>query len=263
MSGGSDSSLRWVVTYADMISLLMVLFLLLFSASQVQKEKLMALSESMRRALHKDASTGSSTGVALMASPERAVTTAASEAIQEAARAMGIDKSISFSTDERGTIIAMVDTAFFAPGSAEINAKTKPLLREVGIFCKETSAEIRVEGHTDNVAPKGNADARTNWQLAALRATNVVEFFIQSSGLEPHRVSAASYGDTRPLFPNTSPNNRARNRRIEIVLLTSEVLQQGNRSKSLTNINLIERDFKQKEEQVEKLLSPTATEAKH
>jgi chemotaxis protein MotB len=248
MAGGGGASGRWLVTYADLITLLMVLFLMLFSSSQIQKEKLIAISDSLRRSLHKDAEMGSSAGAALLSVPQRERTLAASaEAFEEAVKALGLDKSISVSTDERGTVIAIVDAVFFDSGSAVIKPKTLPVLREVGLFCKETGSEIRVEGHTDNQPIENNPKMRSNWQLSALRATEVVEYFIQL-GMNPRRVGAVAFADTRPLVPNTTEANRARNRRIEIVLLTTEVLRQESSKNSLTQLDLIERNYQQKEE---------------
>lgn len=252
MSGGSDSSLRWIVTYADMISLLMVLFLLLFSASQVQKEKLLAISEAMRRALHKDASTGASVGSALLSTPGQRSVTSVSEALEEAIRAMGLDRSVSISTDERGTTLAVVDSIFFKPGSADLNVSSLRLLKEVAQFCKETKADLRVEGHTDNQPIENKNSVRSNWQLSALRATNVVEFFIREVGIDPRKISATGYADSRPLVPNTTTENRARNRRIEIILLTGEIVQTKENAKSLTNLDLVERQRNLMEDKLEK-----------
>lgn len=257
MSGGSDSSLRWIVTYADMISLLMVLFLLLFSASQVQKEKLLAISEAMRRALHKDASTGASVGSALLSTPGQRSVTSVSEALEEAVRAMGLDRSVSISTDERGTTLAVVDSIFFKPGSADLAPASLRFLKEVGQFCKDTRADLRVEGHTDNQPIENKKTVRSNWQLSALRATNVVEFFITEIGLDPRKISATGYADSRPLVPNTTSENRARNRRIEIILLTGEIVQTKENPKSLTNLDLVQRQHDLLEEKMEKELKTT------
>ena len=89
------------------------------------------------------------------------------------------------------------------------------------------------------------------WQLSALRATNVVEFFIREVGLDPRKISATAYADTRPLVPNTTPENRARNRRIEVILLTGELMQMKPNPKSLTNLDLIERKRSLIEEKLE------------
>lgn len=242
MSGGGGDSGRWLVTYADLISLLMVLFLMLFSSSQIQKEKLMAISESLRRALHKDAAVGTATGTALLSRPVAGKTTSVSEAVREAAKALGLDKAVSVSTDERGLVIAMVDSVFFNPGQYSILPQMQPMLAEVAQFCKDSNAVIRVEGHTDNGAiDKGVL--HSNWHLSALRASQVVEFMIRQAALDPAKISAAAYGDGRPLVPNTTAENRARNRRIEIVLVNAELLTRRSRKTlpELTELDLLQR----------------------
>lgn len=242
MSGGGGTSGRWLVTYADLISLLMVLFLMLFSSSQIQKEKLMAISESLRRALHKDASIGFATGASLLAHPAAGRQTSISEAIQEAAKALGIDKSVSVSTDERGLVIAMVDSIFFNPGDFQILPQMKPMLAEVAQFCKDSNAVVRVEGHTDD-SPIDKGLAHSNWHLSALRASQVVEYMIQQAAVDPSKISATGYGAGRPLVPNTTSENRARNRRIEIVLVNSEILTRRARKTipEMTQLDLLQR----------------------
>lgn len=242
MSGGSGSSGRWLVTYADLISLLMVLFLMLFSSSQIQKEKLMAISESLRRALHKDASIGFATGASLLAHPAAGKETSISEAIQEAAKALGLDKSVSVSTDERGLVIAMVDSVFFNPGDFHILSQMRPMLAEVAQFCKDSNAVVRVEGHTDD-SPIDKGLAQSNWHLSSLRASEVVQYMIQQAALDPSKISATGYGSGRPLVPNTTAENRARNRRIEIVLVNSEILTRRARKTipEMTQLDLLQR----------------------
>ena len=248
---------RWLVTYADLISLLMIFFVVMFASSEISKDKLLSISESLRRALNKEAQTASAVGISILSNPTRETITSASEAIQEAARAFGIDKSVSFSTDERGTIISIVDSVFFDPGQIKIKPKVQRLLKDVAQFCKDTDAQVIVEGHTDN-NQISSEEIPSNWELSALRATQVVRFFIGSVGFEPRKISASAYGDTRPLELNTTAANRARNRRINIILVNAEVRSKKAVSKALTELELIERERKAKEEEIDKLLNPYA-----
>ena len=84
---------------------------------------------------------------------------------------------------------------------------------------KDISNHIRVEGHSDNV-PINTPQFPSNWELSAIRATNVVRFLVEASGLDPSRVSALGCGEFRPRFPNNSPENRMRNRRTDIVIIS-------------------------------------------
>ena len=196
-----ENTERWLTTYADLISLLMIFFVVMFASSEISKDKLLAISESLRRALTKESVQASSVGVAILSDPSRSTVTSASEAVREAARAFGIDKSVSFSTDERGTIISIVDSVFFDPGDTAIKDRVKILLREVAKFCKDTDSQVVIEGHTDDQDIRTDTIA-SNWELSALRATEVVRFFIGEVGFDPRKISASAYGDTRPLVPN-------------------------------------------------------------
>lgn len=251
----SENTERWLTTYADLISLLMIFFVVMFASSEVSKDKLLAISESLRRALNKESVAASSVGVAILNDPSRSVTTSASEAIREAARAFGIDKSVSFSTDERGTIISIVDSVFFDPGATVIKPRIVSLLREVAQFCRDANAQVVIEGHTDDQQIRTSL-IPSNWELSALRATEVVRFFISEVGFDSRKISAAAYGDTRPLVPNISGDNRARNRRINIILINAEVRTRRSESKELTQLEIIERNRQMKEAEVEKMLNP-------
>ncbi|PIQ26754.1 chemotaxis protein MotB [bacterium (Candidatus Blackallbacteria) CG17_big_fil_post_rev_8_21_14_2_50_48_46] len=251
---------RWLTTYADLISLLMIFFVVMFASSEVSKDKLLAISESLRRALNKESVQASAVGISILSSPTRSVITAASEAIEEAAKAFGIDKSVSFSTDERGTIISIVDSVFFDPGETVIKPRVVRLLKEVAQFCKDTDAQVIVEGHTDDQQIH-TPEIPSNWELSALRATEVVRFFLSEVGFNPTKISASAYGDTRPLMPNINDENRARNRRINIILVNAETRSKKADTKALTQLELLERTRQVKEEEVEKMLNPYAGNA--
>ena len=161
-----ENTERWLVTYADLISLLMIFFVVMFASSEISKDKLLSISESLRRALTKESVQASSVGVAILADPSRSTVTSASEAVREAAKAFGIDKSVSFSTDERGTIISIVDSVFFDPGNTAIKPTVEVLLREVAQFCKDTDSQVVIEGHTDD-RKIATAVIPSNWELSA------------------------------------------------------------------------------------------------
>ncbi|RYY00557.1 hypothetical protein EON78_00820 [bacterium] len=143
-------------------------------------------------------------------------------------------------------IISLVDSYFFDMGSTVLNAKIRPTLKEVAEFIIETNANVQVEGHTDNI--KVNRPPITsNWALSSLRATEVVEFLV-SNGVSPKHLSAVGYGDTRPLVPNTSVENRSRNRRIDIVLTNAVISMKKTKSKEPTTMDIIgnEHDIKER-----------------
>lgn len=244
---GGPNPLRWFISYADMITNLMIFFLVLYAMSNVEMDKLLALSDSLKKAFHKTAVESTQVGAALLSDPRRSTkTTAVSEAIEEAVRALGLEAGVTVSADERGTIISLVDSYFFDMGSTVLNAKIRPTLKEVAEFIIETNANVQVEGHTDNI--KVNRPPITsNWALSSLRATEVVEFLV-SNGVSPKHLSAVGYGDTRPLVPNTSVENRSRNRRIDIVLTNAVISMKKTKSKEPTTMDIIgnEHDIKER-----------------
>ena len=223
MGHGGGSSERWLITYADMITLLMVFFVVMFASSQTQQAKLLALSDSLKKALNMSAAAAASgTGAALLAAPRTSSeTTAVSEAIQAAAKALGLDKGVTVSSDERGTVITLVDTFFFDAGDVDIKPQAQLLLTKVGQFIALTNSSIHVEGHTDDREIHKGLIA-SNWELSSLRATQVVRFFLRNKNIEPDRMVAVGYGSTRPLMPNDTDEHRARNRRVDIVLVTAD-----------------------------------------
>lgn len=243
---GGPNPLRWLISYADLITNLMIFFLVLYAMSNVEQDKLLTLSDSLKKAFYKTAVESSQVGSALLSDPRRSTkTTAVSEAIEEAIRALGLEAGVTVSADERGTIISLVDSYFFQPGSTVINDRVKATLKEVSSFIIETNATAQIEGHTDN-SPYYKPPITSNWALASLRATEVVEFFVKN-GVPSKHLSAVGYGDTRPLVANTTLENRARNRRIDIVLTNAVVNVKKSKQKEPTTIDIIGEESEIKE----------------
>lgn len=238
--GGGENSERWLTTYADLISLLMILFVVLFASSEVQKDKLMAISESVKKALKLEAVQAAAVGSNILPMDIRAAqTTAVSEAIDRAAKAFGLEKGVTFSSDERGTIITLADSYFFDAGSADLRPRVKPLLTQLAALMKEANADLLVEGHTDNIEIN-TPQFPSNWELSSARAINTVKFLI-SQGVKRNKIYAAAFADTKPLVPNTSLENRQRNRRIDIIMLNAAVETKKGQVKELTKLQLMEK----------------------
>ena len=117
------------------------------------------------------------------------------------------------------TRLVFEDQILFDFGKDAINPEGFPLLNKIAQALIDVPYRLRVEGHTDNV-PIRTKRFPSNWELSAARAVNVVKYFIRVSKLDPQRLSAVGYGDSRPVVPNDTPFNRAKNRRVEILLLT-------------------------------------------
>src|SRR5688500_8584430 len=127
MSEGPNP-LGWALTFGDLVTNLMLFFIVLYAMSTIQVDKLLALSDSLKKSLNKTAVESSQVGAALLSDPRRATkTTAVSEAIEEAVKALGLEKGVTVSEDERGTIISLVDSYFFDPGQTVINPRIRPI----------------------------------------------------------------------------------------------------------------------------------------
>lgn len=243
---GGPNPLRWFISYADMITNLMIFFLVLYAMSNVEVDKLLVLSDSLKKAFYKTAVDSTQVGAALLSDPRRSTkTTAVSEAVEEAIRALGLEAGVTVSADERGTIISLVDSYFFDPGSTVINPRIVSTLKEVAGFIRDTNANVQVEGHTDDVKIY-KPPIHSNWGLSSLRATEVVEF-LAANGVSPSHLSAVGYGDARPIVPNTSEVNRARNRRIDIVLTNAIVRVRKPENAEPTTLDIIGGDKSIKE----------------
>jgi chemotaxis protein MotB len=124
---------------------------------------------------------------------------------------------------EVGVSIILKEKLFFKTGMSEIEEKNYPslTLKNLSSILQKTDCQIRVEGHTDDV-PIENKRFPSNWELSVARAVNVVKYFISKGNISPERLSAAGYGDSKPLYPNVSDHNRELNRRVGIILTLRE-----------------------------------------
>ncbi|SDN04039.1 flagellar motor protein MotS [Sediminibacillus halophilus] len=234
---------KWMVTYADMVTLILVFFILLFSMSQIDLEKFEALAESFRSSKIFEQSPSpipmenpaentdnKQSGLQMNESDEKMDEQDSSE--QEKADSTDdlmrqvtafLDKNdlnnvITANQTDDGVVLILQEKVLFESGEADIIDDGEVLLDKVDILLSNISNAVRIEGHTDN-RPISNYRFPSNWELSAARASRVVRYLINNGDVEKERFSAAGYGDTRPLVPNDSSANWAKNRRVEIVLL--------------------------------------------
>jgi chemotaxis protein MotB len=143
------------------------------------------------------------------------------DAIDEALEAEGLQDLVEQRIEERGLRVSIAsDDILFALGSTEINRVGRKVIRTVARTLDSFAHPLMVEGHTDDV-PLERPDY-TNWNLSTDRAVEVLSLMVERHGLPPERVGAVGYGEHRPLNPNSSPDSRARNRRVDIVVLVEE-----------------------------------------
>lgn len=239
---------RWLVSYADFITLLFAFFVVMYATSNNNQEKQKSFQESVQKNLKLTVTGGGAgNGSGGAAQGELGGENAADAIISmegfpphggpgeteqyinhviekklDAEDKQGIQE---LHHDAIGVRIALTSSQFFLPGGTKLKRTALKTLDKIADILKETDKRIVIEGHTDNMPVAKNAEYESNWELASLRATSIVRYFIKYHQIDPHRISAMSYADTRPLKSNDSEEGRSRNRRIEIYLILDEKLQ--------------------------------------
>ncbi|WP_022668891.1 OmpA/MotB family protein [Desulfospira joergensenii] len=226
-----DDDSTWLVTYADLMTLLLVFFVLLYSLSSFemngyktslkeihsksdQKEKLSKIMELMDILAPEEFTLEEVTGL-------KTQDTELLESVKQMVRKTGQGKNISSKFKDGKVIIRISGEALFPSGSAELNQDAVPVFNEMAAIFKDfPDYAINIKGHTDD-NPIATRQFPSNWELSAIRATNVLKFMI-SRGIAPARLTATGYGEIMPQVPNTSDANRAMNRRVEFVLEKKE-----------------------------------------
>lgn len=213
------------MTYCDLITLLLAFFVVMYSMSQIDAKKFGSMSIHLRSILTgqlgvmNDApSIAGKAEFGNMAEVQVIDLQLFGEAIMRAVKEKGFQKKVAFALDERGLVVHVMDTALFEVGKAHLTLEAQSMLDQVVPHLLRLPNPIRVEGHTDN-APIKTALYPSNWELSAARATSVVRYLVEKHDISPLRVSATGYGEFRPIAPNDSLANKAKNRRIDLVIL--------------------------------------------
>lgn len=244
---GGGGMERWLLSYADFITLLMVFFVVMYAMSRIDTQKYSAMANSLSVVL-----TGKAMSV-LDAQGPSAVPGQSGQQVkegpgqnpanqgqldevkkminefiknkdQEAAKQAGntevkkLSDNIIIYEQERGLVISFKDTLLFASGSDQLTPRAREIISGVGSALRQIPNYIRVEGHTDDL-PINNGQFASNWELSVMRAANVVHVLSEDAGLAPDRLSIVGYGQYRPLVANDDNLSRAMNRRVDIVIL--------------------------------------------
>ena len=231
--GGHDGggSLRWLLTYADMITLLMAFFIMMYSMSVLNLAKFREAAISIRSGFGgitpgQGASILGSTGLmsarpSPIAGDSTGIAWRIVKPVQRLIRENRVIRdNAKIYADHRGLVLSLAsDNVLFAPGSAEIRREARPVLIKIAQLLRSVPNEVRVEGHTCNL-PTRSVSYPSNWELSTARATNVVRYLISTGKLSPSRMSAAGFADTRPVVPNDREERRRLNRRVDFVILT-------------------------------------------
>lgn len=190
---------RWLVAYADMLTLMFAVFVSLYAA---RVDFLPAPQAA-------PASTGVLSGDDVLWNQ-----------IQEVIARTGSLSALEMRRETRGFVISMPEAGSFPAGRSELSPDAQRLMRDIAGVLRTSTGAVRVEGHTDDV-PIHNTSFASNWELSTARATEVVEFLVRQGGLPAVRLSAAGFGEFQPRTPNTSDTARAKNRRVDLIILNA------------------------------------------
>ncbi|HHI03728.1 MAG TPA: chemotaxis protein MotB [candidate division Zixibacteria bacterium] len=217
---------RWLLTYADLITLLLAFFIVMYSMSQVDAKKFGRMSDALSGVLKggtviikRGSQIGIMPGGGVL---KTAVLKSIGESIENDFMGKGNEKLVNTEVSERGLVIHIMESALFKLGSADLTEKAIKTLDVVAEHIKSLPNHIRIEGHTDN-RPINTLKYPSNWELSSARATEVVRYFIDEHNIRPDKISALGYGEFRPLVPNNTEDNRAKNRRVDILIMTMEI----------------------------------------
>jgi len=247
-----DAPAEWLLTYSDLVTLLLTFFVMLYSMSVLDKQKFQQLSHSLRstflninageiynynrgedifnitpydNADNENQFKSNNEQFDEMSQEELEELQKLSDIklknvkkqLEEAIEKHNLAEYVRVVDEKRSLILRFDSVVLFDLGRAEIRESGKEILKELGTILKELDNDITIEGHTDNL-PINTLLFPSNWELSTKRATNVVIFLIENCGLKPEKLTAAGRGEYEPVAPNDSDENRQKNRRIDIVV---------------------------------------------
>ncbi|MBA4181015.1 MAG: chemotaxis protein MotB [Anaerolinea sp.] len=218
---------RWIVSYADMVTLLFALFVVLYATSDANPEKLQVVRNSIDDAFSVGVLQGSNGtspvfgggGLTPSINEVKSKTfTGLGKTLNDFASANGLEGKITIRSDADSITISLADNLLFDSGSADLKPGAQDVLTQVAAALSGLPNDLRIEGHTDNV-PVNSPDFASNWELSAARASRVLRFLAEQGRLRTDKLEAAFFADTHPVAGNNTPEGRAQNRRADIVIV--------------------------------------------
>lgn len=228
---------RWLVSYADFITLLFAFFVMLYSHSQMDKAQAARISQAFREALEEGRLTHvlarllknppppkprAQLQEALPAAPPDPNGTIellpSLKELQEKLKEEIHKGKVEVRMERRGLVISLKEASFFPPGGDAIEPQAIPVIESIAAELSRIPNPVRLEGHTDST-PIHNSRFRSNWELSAARGIAMLELFASRFGIPRERLAIAGYADTAPIADNSTEAGRARNRRVDIVVL--------------------------------------------
>lgn len=220
---------NWITTYADMVTLVLAFFVLLFSMSTIDMQRFDLALLSMQQALGfmpggRTVFVEELQDMSELKRQQQIRTleffqlNEVRQKVEATLIASGRGGEATFSMEERGLVIRFADSVLFPSSQAVLTPEARDVLDDVAVVLREIRNHIRVEGHTDNRAIN-TPQFPSNWELSTARATNVLRYLLEVYGLSPHKLSAAGYGEYRPVATNETWEGMQQNRRVDIIIL--------------------------------------------
>lgn len=243
-----DNRDRWLISYADFVTLLFAFFVVMYSISSVNEEKFKTFGNALNIALNKPSGAISPVVMPeqqalLMVDRKTARMGAQQRKIQERMKNLNTSLSqvmaglieqrqVSVNLTRRGVEVDISASTLFRTGEAALQPGTLDVLRKVAAVLSKEELPIEVEGHTDDV-PIATAQFPSNWELSSARASSVVRLLVDN-GVPAQRLAVVGLAENQPLMPNDSPENRARNRRVTITIVSPTVEQEAGKGNQET-----------------------------
>ncbi|MVP01576.1 flagellar motor protein MotB [Paenibacillus lutrae] len=236
---GHGAGERWLITYSDLITLLLAFFIIMYAMSKVDTSKYDAMARALNSEFMKSESilphgsgisgTNMPTGTDGTKPKKNASAEEAEKkeqqlkdmlkAIQAYIVENNLEAKVSAADTPRGIAITLNDLFLFDLGKAELKPAAYPVLEKLASLVPTISNKVSIEGHTDNLPMSAGSFYKDNWGLSTARSLSVLRYFTNTAKLGDSNLMATAYADTMPRLPNTSEENRAKNRRVEIVVL--------------------------------------------
>lgn len=254
-----ENNERWLITYSDLITLLLIFFIVMYSMSKVDVQKYEQIAESLHaqfssgdshlpkyqgalgdikkgdgqdgdsRRLQSSAPSPAPTPTPALSSEEQDKQIRDRELADLLAKVNqyisenNLQAQVAASNAERGVVIKLNDMILFDLGKADLKGAATPILNKLGSLFVTLNTKVSIEGHTDDLPLQTGSLYRDNWGLSQARSVSVVRYFLSAGGLRDDMFVSSAYADTMPVAPNDTEENRAKNRRVEIVVLREPV----------------------------------------
>jgi chemotaxis protein MotB len=241
---------RWLVSYADFITLLFAVFVVLYAMGQSDKKKVEEVMQAIQQSFGMATAGASAPKVSVISSQQITVIPSLKPEIkvspmgrsrngQAKARAeekdfrqikssveaylvkQGAQSKVTLEITRRGLIVSLKEAGFFNSGQANIKPEAYELINTIAEVMTQYNNPLRLEGHTDNV-PISTSQFPSNWELSTARATNGLKYLLKNFEVDPNKISATGYAEFRPIADNATQEGRAKNRRVDLVMLSGD-----------------------------------------